>query len=782
MLRTYLCLYLTFCGIVCFSQPAINPQLQSSIWKSKWIAPSNTSLTTYGVYHFRKNFSLDKKPKDFTINISADNRYKLFVNGTYAGIGPQRSDLGHWRFETINIAPYLKAGKNVIAVQVWNHGEFLPWPQLSKQTGLVVQGNAEASNLVNTNSSWKVVQNQAIKPSSLTKNVVGAFDNFNAALNPWGWERPDFNNAGWGNAIETENAVPFAAADTNSRKLLPRNIPFLEEKEQRFSSIRRSDGIKVDNDFLKSDKSFTLKPNTTATLLLDQGILTIAYPKLIVSGGKGCKITLTYVEALTDSKGQKGNRNVIEGKAARGDFDIFTLDGGKNRELSTLWYRTFRYVEMKIENSNEALTIHKFTSKFSAYPFRENGKFKSDNPELAKIWETGWRTARLCAHETYMDCPYYEQLQYVGDTRIQALISLYVSGDDRLMRNAISQFNDSRTEDGLTRSRYPSSRKQVITPFSLFWICMVDDYRMHRPDSAFVKSFLPGIRGVLAWHQNNLQQNNLLSKLPFWSFVDWTKEWMPKGGVPSGATEGGNSTILSLQYAYTLKKASAIFKDFGLDKEAAQYQETADKINAAAYDLCWDKSKGMLADTPEKKAFSQHANVMAVLADAIPKADEQALLKRILVDTSITQCTIYYRFYLNEAFKKAGLGDMYTQMLQPWENMLNVGLTTFAEMPEPTRSDCHAWSSSPNYDLLATVCGIEPAASGFKRVKIEPRLGLLTRVEGEVPHPNGNIKVSMRKTATGISAEIKLPKGLEGDFVFDGKSVPLHFGFQKVEI
>jgi len=781
MLKIYFCLYLTFLGITCFSQSVVNPQLQNNVWKSKWIAPPNTSLTTYGVYHFRKNFSLDKKPKDFTINISADNRYKLFVNGTYAGIGPQRSDLEHWRFETINIAPYLRSGKNVIAVQVWNHGEYLPWPQLSKQTGLVVQGNSQASNLVNTDPSWKVIKNQGLKAISLSQNITGPFDNFDAALNPWGWELPDFNDTKWSNAVETENAVPFAAADTSTRKLLPRNIPFLEEKEQKFASVRRAEGIKLDEGFVKSGKRLTIKPNTTATLLLDQGVYTIAYPQLAVTGGKGCKITLTYSEALFGSKG-KGHRNEIEGKQIKGYYDIFTLDGGKNRKFTSLWYRAFRYVEMKIENSDQELTINSFTSKFSAYPFRENGKFKSDNKDLAKIWETGWRTARLCAHETYMDCPYYEQLQYVGDTRIQALISLYVSGDDRLMRNSISQFNDSRTEDGLTRSRYPSSRKQVITPFSLFWICMVDDYRMHRPDSAFVKSFLPGIRDVLAWHRKNLQQNNLLGKLPFWSFVDWTKEWMPKGGVPSGATEGGNSTILSLQYAYTLKKASAIFKDFGLYEEAAQYQETADKINAVSYELCWDKNKGMLADTPEKKAFSQHANVMAVLADAIPKAEEQALLKRILADSSITQCTIYYRFYLNEAFKKAGLGHMYTEMLQPWKNMLNMGLTTFAEMPEPTRSDCHAWSSSPNYDLLATVCGIEPAAPGFKRVKIEPRLGLLNEVEGEVPHPNGAIKVSLRRTDARITGEITLPKDLEGEFVFNGKRIPLHFGYQKVEL
>src|SRR5690606_36146495 len=114
----------------------------------------------------------------------------------------------------------------------------------------------------------------------------------------------------------------------------------------------------------------------------------------------------------------------------------------------------------------------------------------SNDEQLRRIWEVGWRTARLCAQETYVDCPYYEQLQYVGDTRIQALISLYVSGDDRLMRKAIRLFNWSSNYEGITASRYPTRINQYIPPFSLYWINMVHDYWMHRPDSVFVKEQL----------------------------------------------------------------------------------------------------------------------------------------------------------------------------------------------------------------------------------------------------------------------------------------------------
>ena len=125
--------------------------------------------------------------------------------------------------------------------------------------------------------------------------------------------------------------------------------------------------------------------------------------------------------------------------------------------------------------------------------------FKTGDPGLDKIWEITWRTARLDAHETYMDTPYYEQLQYVGDTRIQALISYTVGGDDRLAPPGSRSLRPFALPEGLTRSRYPSSLPQNIPPFSLLWIGMLHDWWMYRPDPAPVRASLPGTRAVLGW-------------------------------------------------------------------------------------------------------------------------------------------------------------------------------------------------------------------------------------------------------------------------------------------
>jgi len=132
-----------------------------------------------------------------------------------------------------------------------------------------------------------------------------------------------------------------------------------------------------------------------------------------------------------------------------------------------LGWRAWRYLQLDVSTTDQALRIEKLRSWFTAYPFEERARFKSDDQSLGEIWETSWRTARLDAHDTYMDTPDWERMQYIGHTRIQALISYSVANDDRLARPAIQAFNESRIADGITRSRYPSSVTQIIPTFSL---------------------------------------------------------------------------------------------------------------------------------------------------------------------------------------------------------------------------------------------------------------------------------------------------------------------------
>ena len=780
-----------FIGTPVFAQSSdanINPDLLTKRWQASWVSHPTASPKDYGVYHFRRTFDLDSQPEKFIIHVSADNRYRLFVNGQSVCRGPARGDLMHWRFETVDIAPYLVKGKNTIAAVVWNFGELIPGAQMTLRTAFVLQADDPRNNFANTDPKWKVIQNLAyspVSPALNSFNFVGPGEKIVADKYPWGWQQTDFNDSNWAKVRLLDKAVPPGVATNNTWMLVPRTIPPMEDKLQRIDKVRRTAGVEINDNFFDGQHKLIVPASTRVTILFDQTFLTTAYPELSVSGGEDSQIVLTFSEALFDSKMQKGNRNEIEGRKINGFSDTFLPDGGDNRLFSTLWFRTWRYLQMDIQTKDEPLTINDFYGRFTAYPFKENAVFASSDPSIKNIWDVGWRTARLCANETYFDCPYYEQLQYVGDTRIQALISLYVSGDDRLMRNAIAAFDDSRVPEGLTQSRYPCSSMQIIPPYSLFWVAMVHDYWMHRDDPQFVKSYLPGIDSVLNWHEKYIGSNGMLGATPWWNFVDWSWKWDTNkgiGGVPASDAQG-RSSILTLQYVYALNYAAQLNDNLGKKYFADHYRKLADSLKKSAYKLCWDDKRGLLADTPDKKIFSQHANILAVLVDLVPPNEQQKLMEKVISEKDLIQCTFYFRYYLVRAIKKVGLGDRYIEMLQPWRDMLKIGLTTFAENPEPTRSDCHAWSASPNYDLLATVCGIEPAEPGFKSVKIEPHLGPLTWVEGKMPHPLGQISVRLERNGkTGIKGSITLPPGLTGRFLWNGKSVTLKPGPQTVAL
>ncbi|WP_020530058.1 family 78 glycoside hydrolase catalytic domain [Flexithrix dorotheae] len=787
-LLLYLFLITSFSSI---AQEKFNPKLLTHFWEASWVSQPHEFLQNYGVYHFRKSFDLSQKPEEFIINISADNRYKLFVNGHYIGNGPSRGSLQNWRFETYDIAEYLQPGKNVLAAVVWNFGEHIPAAQITQQTALVVQGNTEKEWIVNTDDSWKVMKNEAYQPIPLYEAklnaylVVGAGEKLDAAKYPWEWEKLAFDDSNWNNVRVIERAKPIGLGTDGSWLLTPRTIPQMTMDLLRMKKIVRTEGIEINDDFLTGNNPIAIPANTEVKVLIDQSYLTVGYPELKVKGGKGSEIKITYSEALFDENNQKGNRDKIEGKKMRGYFDIYLPDGNVDQTYHPLWNRTYRYIQLDIKTGNAPLTIEDFYGYLSVYPFEEKGSFSSDNEALEKIWDTGWRTARLCGLETYVDCPYYEQLQYVGDTRIQAFISLYVAGDDRLMKKSILNFKNSILPNGLTQSRYPCSKMQLIPTYSLFWVTMIHDYWMHRDDEKFVKDLIPAVRNVLEWYEQQLDENQMLGAMKWWNFVDWTEAWKWNevdriGGVPAGVKDG-NSAIISLQYAYTIDYAVQLFNAFGEKHLAEKYAKISEDLKKATYDLCWNEEKGLIADTPEKTIFSQHANILAILSGAIPQESVSAVMEKTMYDTSIIQASFYFKFYLFQAMKKSGYGHKYLEQIKPWQEMLDIGLTTFAEKPDPTRSDCHAWSASPNYDFLALICGIETASPGFKTVKIAPNLGDLNKIKGSIPHPNGALVVDLNKTKNGIEGTVTLPPRITGIFEWEGKQTALKAGDQKIK-
>ncbi len=767
--------------------------VQRKVWNAQWITAPGVPEREELVLHFRKIVEFPRPVEHFIVHVSADNQFILHVNGQRVGNGPSRADLAHWRYETYDIAPFLHPGRNVLAATVWNFGTHAAIAQMSDRIGFLLHGEGDAEDVADTNPSWEVEQENGI--AALPPQMHGYYaaepgERLNGAKFDWAWDSDSSGREGaWMKAVSLGRGSLRGERDSpDNWQLVPDPLPAMERKLVPSGSVVRTTGIAMPPGF--PEKAFTVPAHAKASILLDDSQLTTGYPALTVSGGAGSTIRLTYSEALVDQKQEKGNRNQIQGKHITGVMDEFLPGGPEPHEFMPVSWRTWRYLQLDIETTDQPVRIEGLRTWFTAFPFQERAYFRSDDASLVPIWEIGWRTARLDAHDTYMDTPYWERLQYIGDTRIQALISYGVAGEDRLARQAIQAFNDSRIPDGLTQSRYPSSLVQMIPTFSLLWVGMVRDFWMYRGDPEFVRSQLPGTRTVLDWYLHHQRADGLLEKLPWWPFVDWGKDF--HSGMPPQEDSGG-SAIITLQFVEALRYAAELESVYGDAHTAELYRNAAERASQAVWKLCWNQQYGLIADTPAQQHYSQHANILAVWLDVVPPARQKEVLAKILSSSDsgftasgpvppMTLATYYFRFYLARALEHAGMGDSYLQLLGPWREMVSLGLTTWAESPEPTRSDSHAWSAHPNYDLLTIVAGIRPGTAGFETVTVAPHLGPLKHVQAALPTPKGMVAVEYTRVANGVEAKINLPAGVSGELVWKGRTSRLHAGEQKLTL
>ena len=763
----------------CYTQSQ-SAQASQKQWNANWIAVPNTDGNAYGVFYFRKTVNLPAKPASFIIHVSADNRYKLYVNGLLVSLGPARGDTYYWNYETVDLAPYLNQGKNTVSALVFNESQYRPEAQITVRTAFIVQGNTAAEEILNTNNTWKCIEDKGYQPLA---GFFAASSGEMVAINPklTGWESAAFDDSSWPLAANLFQGQPKGMSDGFGWMLVPSPLPQMELTYQRIPVLRMANGITAPVLFPAIKTVVNIPANTTVTLLLDQTYLTNAYITLKFSRGKNAGISMRYAESLFDNLNKygsrKGNRDSVEGKDFNGREDRLISAGTDQQSYTTLYWRSFRYIKLTISTKEEPLLIDDIYGTFTGYPFKFNAVFNTENTEIKKILEVGWRTARLCAMETYFDCPYYEQLQYIGDTRIQAMISYYNSGDDRLARNAINLSDHSCLTEGVTQSRWPTHDAQIISTFSLWYIGMLHDYWMYRADSNFIKDKLVGERAVLDFFSKYQQPDGSLKNTPFWTFVDWAngKNWFM--GSPPKST-AGSSAILDLQLLWAYQWAADMESETGMQAYAVLYRQRAAKLKQTIQLKYWDTDKKLYADTEDKTMFSQHANALAILTGMVKQADFNSFSKKLLEDASLTQCTIYFKYYLNQALVKAGMGNEYMHWLDVWRNSIKIGLTTWPEESnlQNTRSDCHAWGASPNIEFFRTVLGIDSDAPGFTKIKIEPHLGDLTNVSGEIPHPEGKVAVSYKMEKDHWKINISIPQKTTGILIWKTKTYKLKAG------
>ena len=755
-----------------------------------WISYPSASVTDYGVFHFRKNFTVDLVPDTLLVNISADNRYHLYVNGTLVCYGPAKGDLKTYKYDIIDIAPYLVEGANLLAATVYNAGRDKPMSLQSNQTAFFLSTSNESFKKIESNESWKVLKNEAYKPISYYEMLFkerwfygyyacGPGDDVDGDKYPWGWNQIGFDDSAW------KQAEVLSFNGKSPWDLVPRNIAFMDRHMERPLRIRKSTGIPVSQDFLKGEHPIFIPAHKNVVLLLDYEVLTMGYPELMVSGGQGSSIKVKYAEALYEKVNLKAHRDSIDEKIMYGVWDIFRPDGGEQRLFRPLWKRTMRYVQLEIETQNEPLHILSYENEYSGYPYNEMSTFVSDDSNLNQIFKMGQRTLKMCSGETYYDTPFYEQLSYGGDNRPITSLSIYNSTDDRLLREVLRLYPQSvNKETGLFKSAYPSRFDFDMAGWSLAWIQSLHDYYFLRGDRAFIEQFVPDIEGVLGYFHRHMDEGiGILGPMKTDVFMDWS---ITKGNIPrkNKGDEIVHSTMFSLYYAHTLDCVVKLYEKWDMKSVAQKWKQEANLIRKSVLENSYDKETKLFTDYPNQKIFSQHTNILAILCDVIPLSDQKKLLIRILNGSNFEEiASSYFSYFLFMAMKKTGQEHLFLSNLKYWYGFINTGHTTVGEtgFASHDRSDCHAWSAHPSYYFLSLVCGINPGDIGFNKVIITPSLGELGSVKASMPHPKGRIAVTYNLKNGRFNANIHLPIGLNGVFEYQGHKFLLKEGDNEID-
>jgi hypothetical protein len=381
---------------------------------------------------------------------------------------------------------------------------------------------------------------------------------------------------------------------------------------------------------------------------------------------------------------------------------------------------------------------------------------------MAHMWEVSWRTLQLCSHETYEDCPGYEQLNYLLDSRNEAMISMAMAGETALPRRIIRLFRDSLKTDGMLASRTPSQIRLTIPLFALWWVQMVQDYWdwVGPADADFVRVSLITVDAVLSYFRERMQPDGFLGFLSYWN---------PLGGEGAPGTDvertfdTGGSTYATALYLMALEAALRLHREAGHPEDADRWVPTRTRLRAAI-ESAWSESRGVYVESlgHMDAPVSQHTQATVILSGAAAGERARRVADSVAAGVPVAKMTRPHAFPFAQAMRMAGRYDAAVeQYLAEYREQLAMHVSTWVEGGLDGRSDCHAWSAWLPVEMLTSVLGIRPAKPGFAEILIAPE-AVFPSASGTMPTPVGDVSVSWRANAEGkiVRLDATTPDGV----------------------
>ena len=808
-------------------------------WRARWIWSEPTPLQFEGATTsldrdrartealLRRTFVLDKVPASVPARCTADSRYALWVNGLEVTRGPVR---GHWmrmHVDHFDLAPYLRVGANVIAVQARHYAKANPWwmpavPTFGLGAGAFAFEARIGDEWIVSDATWVVHTSEAWNEATARGISAQPPEVVDASLLPSGWREPDFDDTAWSAAVELSTnhvgwpghhhppSAPYGALQASP-------LPPLGGRILTGTPIARAEvGARTDLDddpvlrAAADEESIdgwqdarlawplTISPQAgqAETILIDLGEETAGHLGLEIEAPAGAQVDARVAEAL-GAGGKLAPLDQHNGfrYVARGTHDRFeTFD-----RIGT------RYLQISVR-SDEPVTLRSVTCRERLRPRPAGASFNSSDPALDRIWSIGNRTVDLCAQDAYLDCPSREQRAWTGDAVVHQMVDLTTNPDWTLALWSLTVGASPRPDGMLPMSAGGDMEWRngdFIPDWALHWIHALHNAWRYVGDPDALAELLPIAEGVLRWFLPYRGPDGLLHDVTGWVIVDW-----------SAVSVAGTSGALNALWARALREFADISSWIG-DSHRASWARDCHEGVAAGFELFWDDERGLYADHAlggvPQLPVSQHTNAAAVAAGVVPDqrgvgvmqrtCDRERLVhaawlapgKQATLDgegnmyagfdylvagapepwwdlaSQVVAAQPFFRYVVHDAVAAVGLTDRIPDLCRDWTSLLDDDTTTWRETWFGG-SYCHGWSSTPTRDLVQYTLGVTPAEPGFGSVRVAPSLGDLRHAAGDVPTPAGFLHVEVDRSS--LRLDTPLPATVE----LDGKMLDLPVG------
>lgn len=665
-------------------------------------------------WYVRTVFMVDEKAmeeQEIWLNLTADDYYKLYINGEFAAQGPAQSDAMHYYFNQIDVSSFLKAGRNVIAVHVYYQGLLnRAYNSADYRQGLVAELWAGENLLVKTDRTWKAKRVHDNRPGVTFGYDTQFTEHIDARQSERGWTEVDFDDSDWQHAD---------AAEPIDYTFIQQPTPLLAVYKKQPSHVVR------------------LGPGH---YLIDFGGELTGQFAMVAQGNAGDEVHIFSGEEL-----MPGDQTVrYEMRCNCLYHDQWILSGDED-VFETFDYKAFRYVEVK--GPEGALRPESFHAVVRHYPLDEQScLFHSSDERMNQIFGICKSGVQFGSQENYVDCPSREKGQYLGDNTIIGHSHMLLSGDLRLYRKAIEQFGRSSFVCEGLMAVVPGHFMQEIADFSLQWPMQLLQYYRYSGDKAFLQEMYPYAEGLLQHFVKFEREDGLLQEVADkWNLVDWPQGLRDNYDFELSRPVGpGCHNVINALYIGCVRSVNEI-----RDLLGAAYEDRLPRLKMSFLDVFYDQKTMLFKDSEHSTHHALHANVLPLLFGIAPEESVSPIVD--MIRTKRFACGVYFSYFVMKALAKVGEYELIYDLLSSddehsWGNMLKEGATTCFEAwgkeQKWNTSLCHPWASGPVPLLIEDIIGLKPAKPGWQEIAFRPKIpAAWTSFSLELRVPAGTIRL-----------------------------------------